>query len=113
MQTSTRGCRAPVGARQQLTMQLTFPWRSPLRSTLLEEDEDEEAAALEAMGQAGLSNLLGPTRSALTEQLLRRDGSNPNPNPLGVERRDSTHSFASNSETPKKKAERPRPSLNV
>ena len=70
-------------------------------STLLEEEEDEEAAAaLEAQSgyQGGLDR--NPSRAQLTEQLLR--DSTPGGNARGVERRDSTHSFASNSETPKK-----------
>ena len=71
-------------------------------STLLEEEEDEEAAAALEVQSAyqggGLDR--NSSRAQLTEQLLR--DSNAGSNPRGVERRDSTHSFASNSETPKK-----------
>ena len=64
------------------------------------DEEEDEALGLEAQCGAGLTNLLSPTRAQLTEQLLRN--SQPGGNPSGVERRDSTHSFASNRSTAKK-----------
>ena len=78
---------------------LRFAPRLNPGASLLEE-QDEEAAALEA--QAGYQGGFPSARAQLTEQLLGVRDSTPAGSVRGVERRDSSHSFASNSETPKK-----------